>query len=83
MVVCVPYRERRGWHLATEADPYSLTSKGVVSPTTGVFVGEGPYDGFYAIFENEVMGNTWNLHGYIIEGNPPEGAVPYAYAGDN
>jgi hypothetical protein len=47
--------------------------------SVGMLVGEGDYEGLIAVFENRVTGGlgtaTWDLHGYIVEGElppPPE-----------
>ena len=45
--------------------------------TTGVLVGEGGYDGLIAVFDNLEQGQTWTLHGYIIEGELPPDPEPY------
>jgi hypothetical protein len=47
------------------------------STTTGVLVGEGGYEGLVAVFDNLSQGQTWTLHGYIIEGELPPDPEPY------
>ena len=34
-------------------------------------IGEGGYDGLVAVFDNLEQGQTWTLHGYIIDGELP------------
>ena len=48
-----------------------------LNTTTGVLVGEGGYDGLIAVFDNLEQGQTWTLHGYIIEGGLPPDPEPY------
>ena len=48
-----------------------------LNTTTGVMVGEGGYDGLVAVFDNLEQGQTWTLHGYIIEGELPPGPEPF------
>ena len=48
-----------------------------LNTTTGVMVGEGGYDGLIAVFDNLEQGQTWTLHGYIIEGALPPDPEPY------
>ena len=48
-----------------------------LSTTTGIFIGEGGYEGYVAVFDNLSQGQTWTLHGYIIEGELPPDPEPY------
>ena len=48
-----------------------------LNTTTGVLVGEGGYDGLVAVFDNLEQGQTWTLHGYILEGELPPDPEPF------
>ena len=48
-----------------------------LNTTTGVMIGEGGYDGLVAVFDNLEQGQTWTLHGYIIEGELPPDPEPF------
>jgi len=48
-----------------------------LNTTTGVLVGEGGYDGLVAVFDNLEQGQTWTLHGYIIDGELPPDPEPF------
>jgi hypothetical protein len=37
-------------------------------PGHDILIGEGGYDGLIAVFRTVTEGDTWDLHGYIIEG---------------
>ena len=45
--------------------------------TTGVLVGEGEYEGLIAVFDNLSAGQTWTLHGYIIDGELTPAPEPF------
>ena len=51
-----------------------------LNTTTGVMVGEGGYAGLIAVFDNLEEGQSWRLHGYIIEGELPP--APEAYVAE-
>ena len=48
-----------------------------LNTTTGVLVGEGGYDGLIAVFDNLEQGQSWTLHGYIIDGELPPDPEPF------
>lgn len=48
-----------------------------LNTTTGILVGEGGYEGLIAVFDNLSQGQTWTLHGYIIEGELPPDPEPF------
>jgi hypothetical protein len=45
--------------------------------TRGVMLGEGGYEGLTAVFQNVTSGGTWDLHGYIIDGELTPEPEPY------
>jgi hypothetical protein len=45
--------------------------------TLGVMVGEGDYDGLTVVFQNVTSDGTWDLHGYIIDGDLTPAPDPY------
>jgi len=53
------------------------TGDGDLNTTTGVLVGEGGYAGLIAVFDNLSENSTWDLHGYIIDGELPPAPEPY------
>lgn len=68
--------EEGAWQMLPTA---SLTyPDGEVSPTVGIFVGEGAYEGLHAVFEHQTDGETgvWELRGYVIEGELPPAPEP-------
>ena len=50
---------------------------GATDLTMGVMVGEGEYEGLIAVFQNVTSGGTWDLHGYIIDGELTPAPEPY------
>ena len=40
-------------------------------------IGEGGYEGLVAVFDNLEQGQTWTLHGYIIDGELPPDPEPF------
>ena len=40
-------------------------------------MGQGDYEGLIAVFRTVTEGSTWDLHGYIIEGELPPAPEPY------
>jgi len=52
-------------------------SDGSEDLTLGVMVGEGDYEGLIAVFQNVTSNSTWDLHGYIIEGELTPAPEPY------
>ena len=45
--------------------------------TLGAMVGEGGYEGLTAVFQNVTSGSTWDLHGYIIDGELTPAPEPF------
>jgi hypothetical protein len=45
--------------------------------TMGVLVGEGGYAGLIAVFQNVTSNSSWDLHGYIIEGELTPAPEPF------
>ncbi len=52
-------------------------SDGSEDLTLGVLVGEGGYEGLTAVFQNVTSDGTWDLHGYIIDGELTPAPEPY------
>ena len=52
-------------------------SDGSQDLTLGVMVGEGDYEGLIAVFQNITSDGTWDLHGYIIDGELTPAPEPY------
>lgn len=50
---------------------------GATDLTQGVMVGEGGYEGLIAVFQNVTSDETWDLHGFIIDGELTPAPEPY------
>jgi hypothetical protein len=48
-----------------------------LNTTTGVLVGEGGYAGLIAVFDNLSENSSWDLHGYIIDGELTPAPEPF------
>jgi hypothetical protein len=52
-------------------------SDGSEDLTLGVMVGEGGYEGLTAVFQNVTSNSSWDLHGYIIDGELTPAPEPF------